>query len=106
MKSCRHHRRCKGEGEGREPATDLEMDSLEAEQRLCPHRRRCQARALVEEPVCVAAGRCRQAGLMLFLHHLLFLEEAAELETQRTARAAGWDRLAAGEARLCHHLHP
>jgi hypothetical protein len=43
---------------------------------------------------------------MLFLHHLLFLEEAAELETQRTARAAGWDRLAAGEERLCHHLHP
>ena len=85
-------------------AVDLEMDSPEAAQRLCRQRRRCRARALEEERVCVAEAERypRVAASMLCHHRPLFPVEAAEQETQRTARAAGWDRSAEAEERSCH----
>jgi len=90
MKSCRHRRRCKVEVVDRARAVDLEMDSPEAERRLCPRHLRCRALARAEEQARGAeADRYRRVESMLFLHRPLFLAVAAEQETQRTVREAG-----------------
>jgi hypothetical protein len=52
----------------------------------------------------VEVDRCQQVESMLSLHRPLFPAEAAEQETQRTARAAGWDRSAGEEERSFHRL--